>query len=110
MLEPATPREAPVRDFVPDTPSSSVALRTFTNSDGRLWQVFDVTPSRSLPDVHGELAGGWLCFLSEGDRLRLAPVPQRWEELEEAALRTLLAGATPAPSSQTPPTAAPAVE
>lgn len=37
-------------------------------------------PFRRTIDVASEYSQGWLCFESEGDKRRLAPVPDGWEE------------------------------
>jgi hypothetical protein len=40
---------------------------------------------------------GWLLFRSEGDRRRLAPIPQAWQRLSDESLAQLCAQARPAP-------------
>ena len=37
-------------------------------------------PFRRTIEVATEFSGGWLCFESEGEKRRLAPVPEGWEE------------------------------
>lgn len=37
-------------------------------------------PFRRSVTVASEYSSGWLCFESEGEKRRLAPVPQGWEE------------------------------
>lgn len=37
-------------------------------------------PFRRTIEVATEYSGGWLCFESEGEKRRLAPVPEGWEE------------------------------
>ena len=44
-------------------------------------------PRASLP---GELRHGWLAFESKSERRRLAPPPDRWEEMSDAELAALL--------------------
>ena len=44
-----------------------------------------------------ELMAGWLCFETEGDRRRLVPVPEGWQEAPIAQLRSWLREAKPAP-------------
>ena len=48
----------------------------------------------------GSGAGGWLAFDTQGERRRLAPIPDRWEELPEAELARLCAAAPLAPSDR----------
>ena len=36
-----------------------------------------------------QLEGGWLCFESEGERKRLAPVPEAWERADDMTLAAL---------------------
>ena len=95
--------------------------RTFRDPLGRLWQVWEVRPStaerRNLtkpavpPDpgverrvrtqyrlvLGPELSNGWLAFETNGDRRRLAPIPDEWEHLPVAKLGDLCADATPVP-------------
>jgi len=90
-------------------------LRTFSDSCGTEWTVWEVVPRRlsiDAPDrrsgprrVHATvhdgterrrrhrrlglaagLDGGWLVFRSKGERRRLAPVPPDWDYVDEAAL------------------------
>ena len=44
-------------------------------------------PRAILP---GDLARGWLCFETHGEKRRLAPVPEGWATLGDAALLALL--------------------
>jgi len=46
-----------------------------------------------IPCVPG-LEGGWLCFESNGERKRLAPVPEAWETAGEMTLAALCNFAT----------------
>lgn len=93
-----------------------MSYRTFTDSGGKRWEVWLVTPAaaerrkvdrrvskgsaetpggladrRHTPDrrrspfrrqvvVSSEFSNGWLCFESEGEKRRLAPVPDGWDE------------------------------
>ena len=41
-----------------------------------------------IPCVPG-LEGGWLCFESNGERKRLAPVPDAWETADDMTLAAL---------------------
>jgi hypothetical protein len=38
------------------------------------------SPFRRTVDVASEFSNGWLCFESEGEKRRLAPVPDGWHE------------------------------
>ena len=67
--------------------------RTFLDPDGQAWEAWDVFPglhsdeaheaSRHLPDG---LADGWLCFQREGQKRRLAPVPDAWDQRSDQDL------------------------
>lgn len=46
-----------------------------------------------IPCVPG-LEGGWLCFESNGERKRLAPVPEAWETADDMTLAALCNFAT----------------
>ena len=43
---------------------------------------------------------GWLCFESNGDRRRFAPIPYGWEFLSDELLRFLLGVAEPVRRTQ----------
>jgi len=102
--------------------NSSVAHRTFRDSDGVDWEVWDVFPGwadrrhgddrRDAPrprrgdrrallgkriGVRAELASGWLCFRGGGEKRRVAPIPERWEELDDAGLSALARSAPASP-------------
>ncbi|HJQ11466.1 MAG TPA: hypothetical protein VJ840_10605 [Gemmatimonadaceae bacterium] len=105
-----------------------MSYRTFTDSGGKRWEVWLVTPAaaerrkvdrrassnsdmpqgladrRHTPDrrrsgfrrnvvVASEFSNGWLCFESEGEKRRLAPVPAGWEEAGPDRLSTWLQAA-----------------
>ena len=93
-----------------------MSYRTFTDSSGKRWEVWLVTPAaaerrrvdrrvrkgaadtpggladrRHFPDrrkspfrrqvvVSSEFSDGWLCFECEGEKRRLAPVPDGWQD------------------------------
>jgi hypothetical protein len=103
---------------------SPVAKRQFTDDGGVTWVVWDVHPEdlgrmtydrRSMNEssdgashadassrrneraVHPELQKGWLCFQAGAEKRRLSPIPTDWSELSDAALRSMLDAATPAP-------------
>ena len=64
-----------------------MAHRTFKDSGGREWEVWDVVPSQWVGPT---LDGGWLAFQSGDDRRRLAPLPLYWATAPETELRDLL--------------------
>lgn len=45
------------------------------------------------PSLPGDMRNGWLTFESKSERRRLAPTPDAWDHLPEAALVSLLADA-----------------
>ena len=47
------------------------------------------------PFVSPQLSGGWLCFESEKEKRRLAPLPPAWEDAPDDELATLWARAEP---------------
>jgi hypothetical protein len=61
--------------------------RAFTDSVGAAWTVREITPGpmpQKLSQLLGEdrRRGGWLLFISaEGDKRRLAPIPDGWAGL-----------------------------
>lgn len=67
-------------------------LRTFTDSSGTEWDVFEVHPGsgRTVSRVPPEFRDGWLCFQSASERRRLAPIPLHWKEWDADALTTAL--------------------
>ena len=76
-----------------------MASREFTDSNGIVWRVWDVTPTHLHPITRAEeymepWAGGWLAFESENEKRRLvAPYPSRWKEFDIRQLETLCAAA-----------------
>lgn len=85
-------------------------LRAFTDSAGTEWRVWDVLPSVGSNDVmsveglsslkNTAFANGWLCFESEREKRRLAPIPRGWEFEEPRLLEQLREQATPVPMRQ----------
>jgi hypothetical protein len=75
-----------------------MAVRDFTDSRGRQWRAWDVTPDELSPRTKDEdyLAQlyytGWIVFEAVGgdDKRRLYPVPKGWDELPVAELEVLL--------------------
>lgn len=101
-----------------------MALRTFVDTAGTEWQVYDVVPrpeerrhyDRRSPagepavERRGEqdrrltvgrlssmsdLGLGWLCFDAQGQRRRLAPIPEAWAQASDAELERYLGVARP---------------
>jgi len=58
-----------------------MAYREITDPEGRMWRVWDtypqVSPRERLPTA---FRNGWLCFETDTERRRLAPVPLGWQE------------------------------
>jgi len=103
-----------------------MAIREFTDSRGRYWVVWEVHPTlaerrrrnagpppgvrerrrfvENRPRISPRMEGGWLAFeASDGERRRLAPVPDTpsdWERASEDQLRTWCALAEPAPPAR----------
>ena len=74
-------------------------MREFQDDTGARWIAYPVNSTarselagRWLP---GPYQGGWLVFESGERKLRLAPIPSGWHDMTDAALRKLLATATP---------------
>jgi hypothetical protein len=84
----------------------TMALRTFTDSRGEEWQVWNIEPmfrtyaesDCSAPDgavaelerkgtlYTPGLEGGWLCFDNGSEKRRLTPIPGGWEDAPDEAL------------------------
>jgi hypothetical protein len=75
-------------------PRGDVTPRTFEDSAGDVWQVFEVhrTSGHSL-GVSPGLEQGWLAFVGPDIKRRLAPFPAEWETLPSADLERLCATA-----------------
>ena len=75
-----------------------MAVREFTDSAGREWRAWDVSPDDLSPRTKDEdyLAQlyhtGWIVFETKSgdDKRRLYPIPKGWSELPEAELGVLL--------------------
>jgi hypothetical protein len=85
-----------------NAPFASMALREFTDDDGRVWQVWDITPEKMHPSTRAEdylqgVLDGWLVFeATDGHgKARLYPIPGMWAEADEAELRAMLRRADP---------------
>lgn len=78
-----------------------MALRVFTDPDGRSWQVWSVVPGeqigfeRTLGHLPDAMSGGWLCFESASEKGRLFPIPQGWEQRADGELWLLCGAAAP---------------
>lgn len=83
-----------------------MAYREFTDGEGRGWRAWDTRPQSTM-GVAPELADGWLCFESEAEKRRLAPIPEDWQALPEERLVLLLRLAELVPSRPGDPRQAP---
>jgi hypothetical protein len=78
----------------------AISQRVFDDLRGKRWRVFAVHPSDSslesgaLPDSYRE---GWLSFEATDEKRRVAPIPDKWEELSIDDLRLLCQRAQRAP-------------
>lgn len=76
-----------------------MALRSFTDSRGEGWRVWNVIPqydaARDEDTLTPGLQGGWLCFEREGQKRRLSPIPDGWESAGPDVLEHYCAEATP---------------
>ena len=85
-------------------PPAGEAIREFTDSDGRAWRVWAVTPSQTRTSKResnlGEFEQGWLAFetLDEQLRKRLPHYPPEWRTMPDAKLQELLGLAVEAPT------------
>jgi hypothetical protein len=77
-------------------------MRTFRDSNGTAWTVFEVRREvSSTGDTRSFLPGGfndgWLCFETSGAKRRLTKYPARWREFTDDELIKLLEQAQVAP-------------
>lgn len=100
-------------------PATSVAHRQFTDSIGRTWDAWEVTPEfaerRTTPPapwlgverrqraefrvpLGKQWSKGWLAFETRGEKRRLAPVPPGWSALTDRELAELCDSASRARS------------
>jgi hypothetical protein len=71
-----------------------VASRSFEDSSGILWEVFEVRrSSETAGGVSHGLEKGWLTFQSAEGKRRLAPFPAEWSKAEASELERLCATA-----------------
>jgi hypothetical protein len=68
-----------------------MAYTEFTDRDGTSWRVWETRPHspQRVTGLPQEWAGGWLTFQSSSRTLRLAPVPEGWEQLPPERLDLL---------------------
>lgn len=77
-----------------------MASRTLRAPDGTVWEVWDVQPGLRIsprkggsPLLPDEMAAGWLCFDSPGEKRRLYPIPADWDTSGDAELWRLCGAA-----------------
>jgi hypothetical protein len=81
----------------------SVPARTFVDSAGAVWEVFEVQRSSvKAQAVSAGLERGWLAFLSGTHKRRLAPFPKDWQTADSAELERLCGAARAAPPPRVP--------
>lgn len=102
-----------------------MALREFTDSQGRAWRAWDVPPHRVYPRARATsdrraraipgytperrvraerrrriaspaMERGWVCFESGPEKRRIAPPPPGWAEVADPELEALCRAAEPA--------------
>lgn len=85
-----------------------MAARTFTDSAGLTWDVFEVhRASQRVGAVSPGLEDGWLAFACGDNKRRLAPIPSAWETSTDTELEALCESARRAqpprlPTGRTP--------
>lgn len=80
-----------------------MAARTFTDSAGLTWDVFEVHRASKKPGaVSAGLENGWLAFASGEHKRRLTPFPEKWEGMNDAELEALCKSARVAPAPRYP--------
>lgn len=76
-----------------------MALRSFTDSQGHGWRVWNVVPqyatTREEEGLTPGLEGGWLCFEKDGHKRRLSPIPAHWEDAGSEELERFCRQAAP---------------
>ena len=71
-----------------------MAARTFEDSAGTVWEVFEVHRASEAPrGVSPGLERGWLSFVSPAEKRRLAPFPATWDTASDRELAQLCATA-----------------
>ena len=71
-----------------------MAYKEFRDAAGLSWRVWATYPTVGKIYTSG-FEKGWLTFESQLGRRRLAPIPGRWDTMEEDKLRLLLKAAEP---------------
>jgi hypothetical protein len=86
-----------------------MATRTLHAPDGTVWEVWDVLPGLQVgpregraPLLPDDMAAGWLCFDSSGEKRRLYPIPERWDEIADEDLWRMCQDASPARPDRIP--------
>jgi hypothetical protein len=83
--------------------TATMAARTFTDSAGLTWDVFEVRrASQKAGAVSAGLEHGWLAFASGEHKRRLAPFPTDWATSSAAELEALCESARHAPVPRFP--------
>jgi hypothetical protein len=78
-----------------------VAARTFEDSTGTVWEVFEVHRASEAPrGVSAGLESGWLAFVSASGKRRLAPYPPAWQTATARELERLCEAARRASPSR----------
>lgn len=68
-----------------------MAERTFHDSSGTEWLVYDCAPAEGMQRGFApELKDGWLCFQSASEKRRLVGYPKEWERYTPKHLEMLL--------------------
>ena len=75
-----------------------MAVREFKDKKGTTWRAWDVTPETLVPATKSEeyladcFRHGWIVFenLDTGDKRRLSPFPNGWDQMTDAQLEALL--------------------
>lgn len=74
-----------------------MALREFSDSQGRRWRVWDIRPDQlhgatRAEDYLQNMIHGWLAFepAGGGEKRRLSPIPLNWEKAADEELEELL--------------------
>lgn len=71
-----------------------MALREYRDEAGVQWRVWNVKPTSFVaPTLVGQPADDerppWLCFESPGEKRRLIPAPERWDERSDDELESM---------------------
>jgi hypothetical protein len=76
-----------------DRRAAAAATEGFAGQERRITPERRRAPFRRTVAVASEYSRGWLCFESEGEKRRLAPVPPGWEEAGPDRMSTWLQAA-----------------